>query len=359
MGERVRVRAVLRRWLPSSAPPAGGGTFSPIGEKGSTFYINYMWNPFRRVLFRSHSKEITGDVWLNITSLSNAARKAATDRTPLRFDGELSGIVTLIHFWDYSSVDSIEDLPYLHKWWEMYECPEFVIIGIHTPQFAFAKDADKVGAAVLRFHLDYPILSDSEYTTWKRYGTTKWPRKILVDAQGIICLDHNGKGGHEDIETKIHELLEQVKRGSEFIHPGNVVTPSISLSRESLGMRGVALSPLNESAEYHIPNKIPLHSIALSGWWITGEKALASGALSDTQACIIHFYGSACMGHIRSAGTESATVQIYINNKKIGEDVVIATESEYTFVSGLPAASHQLTIIPIKGNIAISSVSFS
>ena len=99
MGERVRVRAVLRRGLPSSAPPAGGGTFSPIGEKGSTFYINYMWNPFRPSLVKKHAKEITGDVWLNITSLSNAARKAATDRTPLRFDGELSGIVTLIQFW--------------------------------------------------------------------------------------------------------------------------------------------------------------------------------------------------------------------------------------------------------------------
>lgn len=130
---------------------------------------------------------------------------------PLRFDHEFSETVTLIYFWDYSCGDCIKELPYLHAWWEKYEGPGFLIVGVHTPQYAFAEDPDKVESAVLRLHLDYPVVSDPSYVTWKRYENSVWPRKIVVDAHGIIRADIRGKGNMEHLEEKICTLLTQLR----------------------------------------------------------------------------------------------------------------------------------------------------
>lgn len=318
-----------------------------------------MWNPFRRSLVGKRAKDITGDAWLNVTSLSEEAREAVLASAPLRFDRELAGVVTLIHFWDYSSPDSVDDLSPLHVWWEMYGGAQFLIIGVHTPQYEFAKDPDKVQAALLRFHLDYPIVSDPGYGTWKRYNNKVWPRKILVDAHGVIRLDHQGKGGHEALQEKIHELLEQVNQEHHIVHPGNTVTPPLLFDRESMSARGIAVSPLTDPAEYHVPNKVPLHALALAGWWITGEKELVSGPLNDDQACAVHFFGSRAVATMRPVGDASATVQVFLDTKKVGEDIVVDEKRDYVLVSDLSSTPHHLTIIPVAGAIAIESVSFS
>jgi hypothetical protein len=318
-----------------------------------------MWNPFRRSLVKKHARDISGDAWLNITALPDAGRQAVLAHAPLHFATELSGIVTLIHFWDYSSPDSVEDLSHLRTWWDMYKGPHFMIIGIHTPQYEFGKYADKVQSAILRFHLDYPMVNDSQHTTWKRYGSRGLPRKILVDAQGVICFDHWGKGGQDLLETKIYGLLDKVKEGHQFVYAGNSVTPSISMDRETMSAKGIAVSPLTDPAEYHIPSTFPLHGVALSGWWVTGTTELMSGPLNDSQSCSIHFFGSKSAVTMRALNDTEATVQIFIDNKKIGEDITIRESKDYLLASGLSVGPHHLTIIPIKGNIAIASVSFS
>ncbi len=318
-----------------------------------------MWNPFRRSLVKKHAKDITGDVWMNITSFSDHAKEAVLAQAPLRFDTELAGVVTLIHFWDYSSPDSVDDLNYLHTWWETYGGSHFLVIGVHTPQYEFGKDSDKVQAAALRFHLDYPIVSDPGYTTWKRYGNNVWPRKILVDAKGIVRFDYRGRGGHEALETIIHELLEKGKEGHEFVSPGNTLTPTLSLDRESMSARGIAVSPLTDPAEYHVPNKVALHSVALAGWWVTGETEIMSGPLNDDQSCSIHFFGSQCLARMRPLNDPTATVQIFVDNKKICEDIIVDENRDYLLLSGLPSTAHHLTIIPTNGSLAIASVSFS
>lgn len=318
-----------------------------------------MWNLFRHSLIGKRAKDITGERWLNVTSFPEEAKKAAIDRLPLRFDRELLGLVTLIHFWDYSSADSLEDLPFLHEWWERYEGSHLMIIGVHTPQYEFAKDADKVEAAVLRFHLDYPIVNDGEYTTWKRYGSHVWPRKILVDSKGIIRFDHSGQGGHEELELQIQEALEEAQGGHHGIPRGNMLTPPLLFTRDALASQGIPLSPLTDPAEFHIPRKIPLHGIALSGWWILTESELVSGPLSDDQACAVHFFGSSCGARMRSMTFEDAIVRIFINTEQVDEDITISSDAIYPIVPRISAGAHHLTIIPIQGTIAISSLSFS
>lgn len=170
-----------------------------------------MWNIFRRSFVGKPALAVTGDIWFNVTSFPEEAKQAAIARRELTFDRELSGTVTLLHFWDYSDSDCLQDLPFLRTWWEKYEGPGFLLLGIHVPQYAFAEDSDKVESAVIRLHLDYPVVSDPSYTTWKRYENSVWPRTILIDAYGVVRADVRGKGKMAKLEETLRTLLTQVR----------------------------------------------------------------------------------------------------------------------------------------------------
>lgn len=170
-----------------------------------------MFNIFTKSLAGKMAPEITGEAWFNVTSFAEEPKLAAVQHLPLSFAKELSGTVTLIHFWDYSDNDSLQNVEYLKVWWEKYEGPGFVIIGVHTPQYAFAEDSDKVESAVLRLHLDYPVVSDSSYTIWKRYENSIWPRTLLVDAYGVVRADVRGKNKIATLEDNIRRLLTAIR----------------------------------------------------------------------------------------------------------------------------------------------------
>src|SRR5438128_9526185 len=75
----------------------------------------------------------------------------------------LRGKVVLIDFWTYSCINCLRTLPYIEAWAEKYKTSGLVIIGVHTPEFAFEKDPANVRQAVKDLHLTYPIAIDSRY----------------------------------------------------------------------------------------------------------------------------------------------------------------------------------------------------
>ena len=52
----------------------------------------------------------------------------------------LRGKVVLVDFWTYSCINCLRTLPYLKAWNEKYRDQGLVIIGVHSPEFAFEKD---------------------------------------------------------------------------------------------------------------------------------------------------------------------------------------------------------------------------
>ena len=60
----------------------------------------------------------------------------------------LQGKIILIDFWTYSCINCIRTLPFILEWQEKYEPLGLRIIGVHTPEFDFEKDAENVSAAV-------------------------------------------------------------------------------------------------------------------------------------------------------------------------------------------------------------------
>jgi cytochrome c biogenesis protein CcdA/thiol-disulfide isomerase/thioredoxin len=127
---------------------------------------------------------------------------------PLTQDG-LKGKVVLVDFWTYSCINCLRAIPYVRAWAEKYQDQGLVVIGVHTPEFAFEKDAANVRAAVADLQIKYPVAVDSDYAIWRAFGNQYWPAHYFIDAQGRIRHHHFGEGDYAESEAVIQRLLAE------------------------------------------------------------------------------------------------------------------------------------------------------
>jgi thiol-disulfide isomerase/thioredoxin len=127
---------------------------------------------------------------------------------PISLD-DLREKVVLVDFWTYSCINCIRTIPYLNEWYDKYSDKGLVIVGIHTPEFEFEKNAKNVKSAVQKFGIKYPVLQDNDKETWNKYDNRYWPRKYLVDDEGYIRYDHIGEGAYNETEKVIQALLTE------------------------------------------------------------------------------------------------------------------------------------------------------
>jgi thiol-disulfide isomerase/thioredoxin len=120
--------------------------------------------------------------------------------------------VILVDFWTYSCVNCQRTLPYLNDWHDTYADDGLVILGIHTPEFEFEKKYENVLRAVEKYNIEYPVVLDNDFSTWRSYNNRYWPRKYLIDIDGYIVYDHIGEGAYDETEAKIVELLNEKNR---------------------------------------------------------------------------------------------------------------------------------------------------
>jgi thiol-disulfide isomerase/thioredoxin len=130
--------------------------------------------------------------WFNSPALSLAA---------------LKGQVVLVDFWTYACINCLRTLPHVNRWAETYRNQGLVVVGVHTPEFAFERSASNVQAAIKRHGVKYPVAMDNDHATWKAYENRYWPAHYLVDGQGRIRYRHFGEGGYARTEAAIQTLL--------------------------------------------------------------------------------------------------------------------------------------------------------
>ena len=130
---------------------------------------------------------------------------------PLSLD-ELRGKVVLVDFWTYTCINCIRTLPYVKAWDARYRKRGLVIVGVHTPEFPFERDAGNVEDAIAQNGLRYPVAQDNDYATWDAYGNQFWPAKYLIDTRGRVRYTHFGEGDYEETEEAIRRLLEEAGR---------------------------------------------------------------------------------------------------------------------------------------------------
>lgn len=134
---------------------------------------------------------------------------------PLKLS-ELKGKVVLIDFFEYTCVNCLRTLPYLKEWHKRYKDKGLVIIGVHTPEFDFSAEFKNVERAVKELGIEYPVVVDSKYEIWNAFKNQFWPRKFLIDKNGIIRFDHIGEGAYGRTEAKIQELLKEINPNLNF-----------------------------------------------------------------------------------------------------------------------------------------------
>lgn len=125
---------------------------------------------------------------------------------PLSMEG-LRGKVVLVDFWTYACVNCIHTLPHLAQWQQRYRDQGLVVVGVHTPEFAFEREAGNLQSAIERLGIAYPVAQDNRYRTWNAWGTEYWPTAYLVDRTGKVVFRHVGEGGYDALERQIQQAL--------------------------------------------------------------------------------------------------------------------------------------------------------
>ncbi len=141
----------------------------------------------------------TGGLWIN---------SAPMTRETLR------GKVVLVDFWTYSCINCQRTLPYVRDWHAKYRERGLVVIGVHTPEFAYEKVEDNVRRAMEKFGISYPVALDNDYANWRAYGNQYWPAFYFIDARGRIRRRHFGEGEYERNEEVIRQLLTEARNGT-------------------------------------------------------------------------------------------------------------------------------------------------
>jgi thiol-disulfide isomerase/thioredoxin len=222
-----------------------------------------------------------------LASLSRA--NAWLNSAPLTPE-DLRGKVVLIDFWTYTCINWLRTLPYIRAWSDKYKDKGLVVIGVHSPEFAFEKNLDNVRRAVKALQVNYPVAVDSEHTIWRAFRNQYWPALYFIDAQGRMRHHYFGEGGYEQSEMVIQQLLaeagaEGVSREAASVDGrGLEAAPDwkslkspenyLSYARgENFSSPGGAA--LDRPRVYEVPDRLRLNGWALSGdWTVRNDAAL-------------------------------------------------------------------------------------
>ncbi len=141
--------------------------------------------------------ELVGvDLWFNTPGGEPLRLAALRDR------------VVLLEFWTFACVNCQRTLPFLRQIHRQYQ-PDFTVVGVHSPEFAFERSVENVERAVQEDGLEYPVGLDNEFVAWNAYGNRYWPTMYLIDRAGQIRYTQIGEGNYSRTEAAIRTLLAE------------------------------------------------------------------------------------------------------------------------------------------------------
>lgn len=281
------------------------------------------------------ARTITGiDAWLN------TAADGSTDGTPLSLE-DLRGKVVLVDFWTYSCINCQRTLPFTTAWYEKYQDDGLVVIGVHSPEFAFEKVEANVADANARFGVTYPVALDNEFATWKDWDQRFWPAHYLIDRDGIVRQVHYGEGAYEETELLIQALLDAPPSPTVEADAGTHTrgrSPETYVGYNRLQSLANADYKLAEPFDYTLTSAPPQDAFSLGGTWTLGKESAVAGADAVLR---YHFYAADVFLVLGGEGTVTVT---RAGDPGWREVVTIAgAPTLYTLYSGDPVED-QLTL---------------
>ena len=240
---------------------------------------------------------------------------------------DLRGKVVLLDFWAYSCINCQRSVPHVTAWEETYRDDGLVVIGVHTPEYAFERETRNVVDGARRLGITYPVAQDNSYATWTAYRNRYWPAHYLIDADGQVRQVSQGEGGYAQTESLIRELLAQADPGAELpartqvddTTPDGAVTPETFLS---VAKRSNVAGDYREGeATYTFPEDQAADTVAFGGTWTTDYQGATAGPDAGLR---LRYQARVVQVVLGGAGTVEATVRD--EDGKVVDRVQVAVE---------------------------------
>jgi thiol-disulfide isomerase/thioredoxin len=204
---------------------------------------------------------------------------------PLTLAG-LRGRVVLVDFWTYTCINCLRTLPHLEAWDRAYRKDGLTIVGVHSPEFTFERDAGNVAAAIRREGIRYPVAQDNKLATWDAYGNQYWPAEYLIDARGHVRHVQFGEGDYDKTEAAIRTLLRDAgaarlggdARPDRTFDPATRATPETYLGLARAEAYVVPPTPGTTTYVPAAPDRVPANRFSLGGTWTLSQESARAGA---------------------------------------------------------------------------------
>jgi thiol-disulfide isomerase/thioredoxin len=271
-------------------------------------------------------------------------------------ESSLTGKVVLVDFWAYSCINCQRAIPHVEAWYQDYEADGLVVIGVHTPEYAFEHVASNVAAGTQRLHITYPVALDNNDTTWTNFGNESWPADYLIDSTGEVRYVSLGEGNYSTTENLIRQLLSAAHPTGLTLPAATDVpdtTPSnpnqtqetyLGSERADSFVEGGVLTAGPQTFTY--PSSVPEDIFALNGNWTVAAQDLTSTSNAGIE---LKFYADDVYFDVGGTGTITANV-----NGKTTTYAVSGPPDIYTLFSASTPQNYLLTVTLSPGLNAYS-----
>jgi len=286
--------------------------------------------------------------------------------TPEQLASEMKGKVVLYDIWTYSCINCIRTLPYITSWNDKYSDEGLLIIGIHSPEFEFEKDKENVKLAIAKHGIDYAVVMDNDWETWKAFENRYWPRKYIADHEGYIRYDHIGEGAYKETEKVIQQLLKErsaslgVQMASaetlvdieEFKHT-NFRSPELYFGYKFAQGRNQLGSAegfnQNKITTYSEPDSVQLHKFYPVGDWLNLEDSMRLE--SDSGSIMVRYTAK----EVNIVTANMADLEIFLDGLPLdekysgldidsGNKITVTDADLYNIISSENSSTHELEI---------------
>lgn len=303
---------------------------------------------------------------------------------------QLRGKVVLVDFWEYTCINCIRTFPYLRRWQKLYAPLGLVIIGVHTPEFAFAKNPRNVAAAVKRFGFTFPVAVDSDYKIWDAFHNDAWPADYLIDKNGNVAFVHVGEGNYGEMERRIQALLKEANPKLDFAAAKFTIPEDKPMfggacrratAETYLGYARAAniANPGGEDrtreVHYIAPADLPIDNFALNGNWLATAQAVRHVSKANKPGDSLSLHYRAMSVYMVAGSDNGVPKRLYLTQdgsplsaNARGVDVKADAEGRayielsgkrmYYLVSNPEFGTHTLTLYATAPSLSLYSFTF-
>ncbi|OBJ06289.1 thiol:disulfide interchange protein [Mycobacterium sp. 1482292.6] len=223
------------------------------------------------------------------------------------------GKVILIDFWAYSCINCQRAIPHVIDWYNRYRDNGLLVIGVHTPEYAFERVPANVASGAADLHITYPIALDNDYATWNNFANLYWPAEYLIDANGQVRHTQFGEGDYDGTEKLIRTLLVDAHPGARLPEPSHSadmtpqtrLTPETYLGVSKSGNYGGTGDYKQGAATLSYPPNLADDKFALRGrWTLDDQGATADG---DDSAVRLNYTAKDVYAVVGGTGTVTVT----------------------------------------------------